>query len=142
MIIRRLTLEDYGSLVILWEKSGLPYRSRGRDSKDAIQKQMEESPDFFLGAFLEGELVGCVIASFDGRKGWINRVAVLPEHRRKGIGRKLISAAEEVLKKKGARIIGVLIFESNTSSLNLFKELGYTASRDIVYLSKRESEES
>jgi ribosomal protein S18 acetylase RimI-like enzyme len=140
--IRSLNKRDYNNLIILWEKAGLPYKPTGRDSREAIQRQVEENPDFFLGAFLEDELVGCVIASFDGRKGWINRVAVSPEQRKNKIATRLIRAAEKALKKRGAEVIGVLIYKTNEPSLRLFQKIGYSAAEDILYLSKRESEES
>ena len=140
--IQRLTSEDYDDMVNLWEKAGLSYRPRGRDRKKAIKKQIKESPDLFLGAFLEEELIGCIIASFDGRKGWINRLAILPEHRRRGVAQLLISAAEEALFKRGAEVIGALVFDTNEPSTTLFRKMGYTASEDILYLSKRECEES
>lgn len=91
---------------------------------------------------MKDEMVGSVIASYDGRKGWINRVAVSPEYRRQGIAQKLISASEEALKKRGAEVIGVLIFESNAPSLALFQNLGYETDESILYLSKRKSTES
>lgn len=140
--INVLTPSDYDSLVSLWEKAGLPHRPKGRDSRQAISKQMEENPSFFLGAFLNDELVGCVVASYDGRKGWINRLAVLPEHRRKGIAQQLLSQAEKVLMEKGAEVIGVLIFNTNAPSLSFFEKMGYEPMEEIVYLSKRESAES
>lgn len=140
--IRELIPSDYDLLVSLWEKAGLPYRSRGRDSREALQNQMRENPAFFLGAFMKDEMVGSIIASYDGRKGWINRVAVSPEHRRQGIAQQLISAAEEALKKRGAEVIGVLIFESNAPSLALFQRLGYETDESVLYLSKRKSTES
>lgn len=141
-MITPLTEKDYTGIVDLWEKAGLSYRPKGRDSKKAIQEQIEENPDLFLGFFLNNELIGCVIATFDGRKGWINRVAVLPEYRRQGIGTQLVKAAEKALKKRGAAVIGVLIFETNTPSLHLFQKMGYVTSNNILYLSKREYEES
>ena len=141
MFIRSLTPEDYDSLITLWEKSQLPYRSEGRDSRASIQKQIEEYPDLFLGAFLNNGLIGAVIASFDGRKGWINRLAVSPECRRQGVARELINAAENALKKRGASVIGALIFETNEKSLNFFEKVGYTIHDDIRYVSKRESTE-
>lgn len=141
-MIKPLTIKDYPAMVTLWEKAGLPYKPKGRDSKKAIQKQMAENPDLFLGAFLNNELIGCIIATFDGRKGWINRVAVLPEYQRQGIGVQLVKAAEKVLKERGAHVIGVLIFDTNKLSLTLFQKVGYYISKDILYLSKRESDKS
>jgi len=138
--IRRLVPEDYQKMIELWEEAGLPYRPKGRDSKESIEKQMKESPDFFIGVFDGERLIGTVIASFDGRKGWINRLAVHPEYRRRGIGQLLIKEAEAVLKERGAWVICALIERENKPSLNLFEKCGYKLSNDIVYASKRESD--
>ena len=140
-MIRSLVQKDHDDLVTLWEESGLSYRPKGRDSKELLQKQIEENHDLYLGAFSNDKLIGCVIATFDGRKGWINRLAVSPEYRRQGIGQQLIDAAEKALKKRGATVIGVLIFDTNTPSLNLFEKMGYTIHDNILYVSKRDSEE-
>lgn len=140
--IRRLTHADYDNIITLWEKAGLPYKPKGRDSREAIKTQMQNTPDLFLGSFLEEELIGCVIASFDGRKGWINRLAVLPDYQGLGIAQMLICAAEEALEKRGAHVIGTLIFDTNEPSIKLFEKMGYNLSKDILYLSKRKSEES
>ena len=93
----------------------------------------------FLGAFLEGRLVGSVIASFDGRKGWINRLAVDPNERRQRIGRKLTEEAERVLKTRGSQITAALIETDNSPSLLLFKKCGFMVHKDILYLTKRDS---
>ncbi|MGC1119694.1 MAG: GNAT family N-acetyltransferase [Candidatus Methanofastidiosia archaeon] len=140
--IRLLSPDYYDHLISLWEKAGLSYRPKGRDSREEISRQMKENPDFFLGAFLEGELVGCIIATFDGRKGWINRLTVLPEHRRQGIAQVLITGAEDALRKRGAEVIGILIYEDNVPSLNLFQRMGYLIGEDLLYLSKRDRRES
>lgn len=139
--IHGLTMKDYDQMVQLWETCGLPFRPRGRDSRRAIKAQMRADPDFFLGAFEDSHLIGTVIISCEGRKGWINRLAVDPEHRRKGIARALIVEAERVLRERGIRVYCVLIKDSNESSRNLFKKAGYKELKDIRYFSKRDSEE-
>jgi len=102
---------------------------------------MMRTPELFLGAFEGRTLVGTVVGSYDGRKGWINRLAVDPDHRWQGIGQLLIARIEKSLKKKGARIISALVKESNLKSISLFEKLGYVTDRGILYLSKRESED-
>jgi hypothetical protein len=54
MKIRRLSIADYEALVGLWEKAKLPYKARGRDSKEEIAAQMAANPQFFLGVFEGG----------------------------------------------------------------------------------------
>ena len=100
---------------------------------------MRRDPGLFLGAFLEDRLVGSVIASFDGRKGWINRLAVDPDERRQGIGRKLTEEAERVLRARGSQITGALVEADNSQSLALFEKCGYTIHKDMLYLTKRDS---
>jgi len=136
---RNLTISDHDLIVALWQKAGLSYRPEGRDRKDAIQAQMEENPDFFMGAFEGNRLVGAVIASNDGRRGWINRLAVDPDFRRQGVASALINEAEKVLRTHGMRIFCALIEEGNTGSMQLFRKCGYKELRDIVYFSKRDS---
>jgi len=139
--IHGLTMNDYDQMVQLWNNCGLPFRPRGRDSGRAIAAQMKADPHFFLGAFEDSHLIGTVIISCDGRKGWINRLAVDPEHRRKGIAKALIAKAEKVLRERGIRVFCVLIKDSNESSRNLFKKAGYKELKDIKYFTKRDSEE-
>ncbi len=140
MEIRSLTIADYDQMVALWQKAGLSYRPEGRDRKDAIQSQMAVNPDFFMGAFEGVRLLGVLVASSDGRRGWINRLAVDPECRRRGVAKALITEAERILRNHGMRIFCALIDDTNAGSLRLFRNCGYRAHRDIVYFSKRDSD--
>ena len=139
MEIRKLTISDYEEMVRLWSKAKLPFKPKGRDSKKAIAAQMKANPEFFLGAFEGNRLVGTVIISCDTRKGWINRLAVDPDYRYRGIAKALIAESEKILRKYGIRIFCALIEDYNTISKKLFKECGYVEHHDIVYFSKRDS---
>jgi len=140
--IRTLTIQDYDAMVELWKRAGLPSKPKGRDSRQMIEKQMKAFPEFFIGAFHNGKLVGVVIGSYDERmKGWINRLAVDPEYRRRGIAQQLINAVEKALEKRGAAIFCALIETPNDESLGLFQKMGYTAHRDILYVTKRKSQD-
>ena len=135
-----MTISDYDQIVALWQKAGLSYKPEGRDRKDTIRSQMAVNPDFFLGAFEGVRLLGVLVVSTDGRRGWINRLAVDPNCRRKGVAKALISEAERILREHGMRIFCALIEDTNSGSMRLFKDCGYRAHRDIVYFSKRDSD--
>ena len=141
MEIRPLIKEDYEALIRLWQASGLSHRPKGRDERAAILKQMEQEPRLFIGAFERGVMVGSIIASHDTRKGWINRLAVHPDHRRRGIAVKLVEEAEDALRKKGFKIFATLIEGVNPESKALFERCGYYTHDDIVYVSKRDSQD-
>ena len=139
MEIRKLTADDYKEIIKLWSVAQLPHKPRGRDSEQAIALEMKANPDFFLGAYEQGRLVGTVVMSCDLRKGWINRLAVHPAFRTRGIARALIDKSERILRKHGVRIFCVLIEGSNVASKNLFKKCGYEEHHDIAYFSKRDN---
>jgi ribosomal protein S18 acetylase RimI-like enzyme len=139
--IRVLTEKDYDKIIEVWKRAGLSFRPTGRDSREEIEKQMALDQEMFLGCFIDNELAGVVIGSYDARKGWINRLAVVPEHRRKGIAKALVRRIEETLKEKGFRIIGVLIEHDSEESTRLFSKAGYVKYDDIHYYTKREDKE-
>jgi len=141
MEIRPLTFEAYDSIIVIWQRADLSFRIEGRDSRKMMRREFENNPDLIIGAFEKGELVGVIIGTDDGRKGWINRLAVEPNFRRKGVAKELISALEEALKKRGRRIFCTLVEDWNKASLSLFKNAGYLKHEDIFYLSKRENED-
>ena len=141
MEIRRLTIKDYKEMVKLWITAKLPFKPKGRDHRETIAVEMKANPDFFLGAFENNHLVGVVIMSCDVRKGWINRLAVDPDHRHRGIAKALIAESERTLRKHGIKIFCTLIEDYNATSKKLFKECGYVEHHDITYFSKRDSDE-
>lgn len=128
---------DYIKLIGIWEKAGLPYKSKGRDSKENIERETKLNCNQFLFALIDEKYAGTILVTHDGRKGWINRVAVLPEFRGRGIARKLVEAAENWLDKEGIGIYTCLIEDYNQDSFEAFKKMGYIPFEGIHYLTKR-----
>jgi ribosomal protein S18 acetylase RimI-like enzyme len=128
----------------VWQRAGLhSLRPRGRDSREAMARQLASGTHTLIGLEQRGELIGVVLATHDGRKGWINRLAVLPEHRRQGHATRLVAEAERVLRAQGMTVIGILVEAGNDASLALFGNLGYVElPGGTHYLSKRDSEAS
>jgi ribosomal protein S18 acetylase RimI-like enzyme len=102
---------------------------------------MKANPEFFLGAFKRGHLIGVVILSCDMRRGWINRLAVDPEYRSQGVASALIMKSERTLRTSGVRIFCALVDADNTASKELFRKCGYVEHDEIAYFSKRDHEE-
>lgn len=137
-MIKELGFEHYTKIQALWEEAGLSWRSVGRDHPDQIKKQLEKKNVFFLGEMKNDDLLGVVMVTHDGRKGWINRLAVHPKHRHRGIAQKLLEEAENRLfQTEGIEVISALIFEDNIPSLSLFERTGYEVWSNIRYYSKR-----
>lgn len=128
---------DYERLVELWLRAGLPFRAGGRDSQNAFSQQLTSGVQAIL-AYQQGDmLIAAVVVTHDSRKGWINRLAVDPAWQRRGIGSRLITAAEEYLADQGIQIVAALIHTDNKRSIAAFHKAGYVTESDILYLCKR-----
>lgn len=137
--IRDFRAVDYEPLISLWDRSGLSYRPKGRDSKDRIVREIDRPNAIFLVAEVDGQIIGSIFGTHEGRKGWINRLAVLPAYRKRGIAAKLVSEVERRLTDQGIEIIACLIEEWNKVSMEVFERLGYLRHTDIYYFSKRKN---
>lgn len=137
--IREFRIEDYDNLITLWERASLEHKPKGRDRREKIEKEHRQNNSVFLVAELNGELIGSVFGSHDGRKGWINRLAVNPDFRKKDIARKLVHEAEKRLDELGIDIIACLIEGWNKESMKVFEKLGYEKYPDVAYYTKRKN---
>lgn len=136
--IRTLTIDDYDTMLSIWENSGLKIHKTGRESRESFARQMTAGLQTVLGAEADGRLVGVAVITHDGRKGWINRLGVARDYQRQGIGRMLIRAAEDLLHQKGLTVMAALVEHGNEASLSLFQSEGYHLNDDVYYLSKRD----
>jgi ribosomal protein S18 acetylase RimI-like enzyme len=79
-----------------------------------------------------GRIVGYVNPVIDGEETWIGGVGVVPGHRGRGIGTKLMMAAEEFSRRKGAKTSILEVIEGNERARDLYAKLGYVDSRTYV----------
>ncbi len=137
--LRRLNASHYSALIELWTAADLPIKAQGRDSEAEYQQQLTLPQLAFFGLFDKeaDRLVATILVSHDGRKGWLNRLAVRSDYRRRGLGRRLIDHAEKWLNEQGIGIYACLIEGGNDTSLAAFQSSGYLDFDGIHYLTKR-----
>ena len=138
-LIRHLDAADYDQLIDLWARCGLSHRPKGRDSREAMEAVFRRMETGVFGMFDGETIIGAVIGSSDGRKGWINRLAIDPDYRGRGLAENLIKEAEIFLHDLGIKVIAALIEDYNTPSMSTFVKAGYSCDPKINYFSKRES---
>jgi len=110
---------------------------RPGDDRQAIKLKLERDPDLFLVAEDDDhEIIGAVMGAWDGRRGWINHLAVRPDNQRHGVGRALIEELEVRLLGKGAVKVNAQVYEWNKTSLDFFKSRGYEAHSHLVMIGK------
>ena len=85
-----------------------------------------------LVALDEKKIVGYVTPVIDGHEMWIGGLGVRPAYRSRGIGTKLLRAAEEVCKKKGVNTALLEVIEGNDRAQRLYERLGYKLTKKYV----------
>src|SRR5271156_4872141 len=91
MNIREMTIGDYDAVIgLLTATSGV--RLRDADSREATARYLEHNPGLSFVAFVDEQLAGCVMCGHDGRRGYLQHLAVHESFRRRGIGSALVKA--------------------------------------------------
>ena len=134
MRIRAFRPEDQQAVIRLWEACGLVVPQN--DPVADIACKLQVQPELFLVGQLDRAVIASVMAGYEGHRGWINYLAVDPRFRRRGIGRRLMEAAEDELRKAGCPKINLQVRESNNETITFYRRLGYTVDA-VVSLGKR-----
>jgi ribosomal protein S18 acetylase RimI-like enzyme len=134
MVIRPFDPSDEKSVIKLWTDCGLvvPWNNPHRD----IRRKLKVQSEGFLVALADGQIIATVMAGYDGHRGWINYLAVNPRYRHRGIGRRLMKAAEDYLRALGCPKINLQVRSSNTGVVEFYNRIGFKPD-DVVSLGKR-----
>jgi ribosomal protein S18 acetylase RimI-like enzyme len=135
MEIRTLRPKDIPQVIHLWKENG-DYHD-WMDTPEALARKAEKEEGLFLVAEEDCQVVGTVMGGFDGRCGFIARLAVALSHRRKGIATSLLRELESRLKEKGAPQASLIVEEGNEPAISLYREMGYEMFDGILYMRKR-----
>jgi ribosomal protein S18 acetylase RimI-like enzyme len=136
--IRAFAPSDEAAVIELWKRCKLtrPWN----DPKKDIQRKLRVQPHLFLVGFLEQQLVSSVMAGYEGHRGWINYLAVAPEYQRRGLGRVMMAAVEQLLRDTDCPKINIQVRSSNQDVLQFYQALGYLPDEAICLGKRLESD--
>ena len=102
--IRVMTMEDYEQVYDLWMSiHGFGIRSID-DSKEGVERFLRRNPSTSIVAVVDGKVVGSILCGHDGRRGCLYHVCVDPDYRRRGIGKQMVEACLDALKKEKIKL--------------------------------------
>ena len=130
MTIKEFGLENYEAVIALWEHAGL-HLNRS-DSRQALEQALERDADLFLVAVEEDDLVGAVLGRYDGRRGWVNHLAVDRRYRAQGIGKQLMQELEWRLQAKGCARVCLFIRPDSVGLETFYQQFGYDRSELLL----------
>ena len=134
LTIRSYVAADEAAVVRLWRRCELT--TPANHPEHDIHLKVACQPDLLLVASLGDEVVGSVMAGWEGHRGWINYLAVAPPVQRRGIGRALMAAAEARLRALGCGKINLQVRGSNANVVAFYERVGF-AVEDRISLGKR-----
>ena len=139
MKIRTYEEQDRNSVIVLWHECGLVVSQNDPD-KD-INRKLKVDADLFLVGVETDEVgndivVASVMGGYEGHRGWINYLAVSPNHQRKGYGQAIMKAVESRIQAKGCPKINLQVRNTNQAVIEFYAALGY-GHDNVVGLGKR-----
>lgn len=134
IVIRPFNAADTVAVVVLWRACGLT-RPQNDPHKD-IARKLQVNPEWFLVAARGNEIVGTVMAGYEGHRGWINYLGVAPALQRGGLGRRLMAEAEARLRAAGCPKINLQVRPDNTVAIAFYERIGF-AVEGAISLGKR-----
>jgi ribosomal protein S18 acetylase RimI-like enzyme len=117
-------------VIALW-RTVFGYETAHNRPDIVIDKKLAVKDDLFFVAIADKTVIGTLMAGYDGHRGWIYSVAVSPSHRRRGIGSRLVSHAEQALARNGCVKINLQIVEDNESVSAFYASLGFSIENRI-----------
>ena len=124
VVVREAERADVAAVLAVWAQARSA-AARTPDEPAMVEALLERDPGALLVA-VEGEaVVGALVAGWDGWRGNVYRLAVLPSHRRRGIARRLVEAGHERLRLLGARRVTALVGGEEGAAHGLWRAVGY-----------------
>jgi len=138
--IRHYQGGDREEVISLWRIAFAGDPPRNEPTIVIERKQFEKDELFFVG-ILGDQVVGTVLAGFDGVRGWVYHLAVAPELRRRGLAGQLMDHAEQDLLSRGCPKLNLQVRTSNAEVVAFYESRGYTVDQ-VISLGKVLGEEA
>lgn len=92
-------------------------------------RQLSWDSDLIMVAEKDGELVGALIGTIDQNEGYMYRIAIHPDARRRGVGKALVKAMEKRFEQRKVIRVWVAGDEHNKAAMPLYEAMGYGANQ-------------
>ncbi|MGY3519442.1 GNAT family N-acetyltransferase [Micromonospora sp. PTRAS2] len=125
--IRQFRWSDYDAVAAVWTAAGRDVVPRAE-----LAAKLTRDPELFLVGEAHGDVVAVVLGTYDGRRGWILRLAVHPAHRRRGIASRLVAELERRFAALGCPRVNLLVMPDNAAGLRFWQALGYLPMPDVL----------
>ncbi len=135
LTLREFTIADYEAAYALWQSmEGIGLSEA--DEKKNIAQYLARNPGLSFVAEEDGMLVGALLGGSDGRRGFLNHLAVALSHRRAGIGRDLVERSLAALAGLGLRKCHIFVLARNRAGRRFWKKIGWQERTTLLVMSQ------
>ena len=131
LIIRPVRRDEVEAVLRLWAETRSAY-AKTPDDAASVGRLIDNDPSSLLVAERDRRLVGTLVASWDGWRGNMYRLAVAVDERRSGVGLALVRAGEAHLRERGARRVTALVGGEDDAAIELWRAAGYEHDHQIA----------
>lgn len=103
------------------------------DSLEGITKFLQRNPNTNFVAEDNNQIAGVILCGHDGRRGYIYHTAVRLDYRKRGIGKALVTATLDALKKEKINKVALVVFNTNELGNKFWKNIGFEVRNDLIY---------
>jgi ribosomal protein S18 acetylase RimI-like enzyme len=115
--------QDAHAILDVWREAEV--EPTPTDDAERLRHLMDANADALIVAEDDGRLIGTVIAAWDGWRGGIYRLAVVPGHRRQGLGQRLVDEAVRRLRTIGAARLSAIVADDDEGALSFWTAMGW-----------------
>ena len=131
--VRTMQIEDYDQVYALWMTiKGFSIRSID-DSRVGVERFLRRNPTTSVVAVMDGKVVGAILCGHDGRRGCLYHVCVHEQYRMLGIGKAMVVACMNALRKEQISKVSLIAFTRNDVGNAFWKCIGWTKREDLNY---------
>ncbi len=123
VVIRAARVEEVSTVLALWRHADA--EPSHTDDAESLGSLIAHDRGALMVAESDQQIVGTVIAGWDGWRGSIYRLVVAPSHRRAGLGRRLVRAAEDRLSAVGATRLQAIVVETDAQATGFWTASGW-----------------
>jgi ribosomal protein S18 acetylase RimI-like enzyme len=122
---------DVAEVITLWQRCGSA-RPWNDPASDIARARRDSNSTVLLGRH-DGAVAASVLVGHDGHRGWVYYVTADPDHRFKGFGRLIMTAAEDWLRARGIEKMQLMVRPDNSQVQAFYESLGYSEQKRIIY---------
>jgi ribosomal protein S18 acetylase RimI-like enzyme len=126
--------EDVPAILRLWQRADAP--PTVTDDEVALRAVFDRDAQAVLVATVGDDMVGALIAAWDGWRGNMYRLAVHPDYRRRGIAALLVAEGEKRLRDAGCRRVTALVLTNEPGAKQLWASVGYEKQPEMARFRK------